>query len=68
MKTLRKIKWNHVAITFMVPTFILMNLYAIGHLVLAFLTANVSVGYNASLILLIEALILFFIASIRFKN
>lgn len=68
MKTLRKIKWNHVAITLLVPASILLNLYCIIHLVLAFLTANVNVGYNASLILLIEALILFLIASIRFKN
>lgn len=68
MKTFKRIKWNHVAITFMVPAFILINLYCIAQLVLAFLSANVSVGYNASLILLIEALILFFIASIRFKN
>lgn len=67
MKTLKKIKWNHVALTFMTPLFIGVNFYCIWKLMLAFLTANVNTGYSASCFLLIEAIILFLIITIRFK-
>ena len=64
MKTLKKIKWNHVALTFMTPMFIGVNFYCIWKLML---TANVNTGYSASCFLLIEAIILFLIITIRFK-
>ena len=67
MNTLKKIKWNHVALTFMTPMFIGVNFYCIWKLMLAFLTANVNTGYSASCFLLIEAIILFLIITIRFK-
>lgn len=67
MKLLKRIKWNHVVMSFMIPTIILLNLFCIMKMIFVFLTANINLGYDAFYILMIESLSLFVIATFKFR-
>lgn len=67
MKTLKRIKWNHVFIAISIPILILSALYTIFILCVSYLTATyVNIGIGVMIV--IQLLIVLLIGSIKFSD